>query len=95
MYGQNWPYNIPFTVTYPYYSQLIKMATPTRFLQEGYCVPATYTLFSDGTKIVARYTGPTYDIIIQPKKQNGLNKKLFPMLWQARLVDSNGYAYKR
>ena len=35
-----------------------KMATPIHFVQEGYCVPATYTLFSDGTKIVARDTGP-------------------------------------
>ena len=36
-----------------------------------------------------------HDRIIQPKKQIGLNEEVFPMLWQARLVDSSGYAYTR
>ena len=32
----------------------IKMATPTRLLQEGYCVPPTYT-------VCPRYNAPRYN----------------------------------
>ena len=48
-----------------------------------------YELLPDGTKIVA------HRLLYNLKKQNDLNKELFPMLWQARLIDSSGYAYTR